>query len=134
MKPNPEYTRKLLTAFEEATEPTTDIYELKERGLDFESKEFMFHLRLLEDDGFVEREDREPGIGLVRSVDGIYSWSVLPLRLTSGGHEFAVAMQSEHGFQAVKKSVIIPGLRLMRDIAVGALKAELVKHGLPLQS
>jgi hypothetical protein len=131
MKPDSEYTRKLLIAFEEALDPTTDIYELRERGLDYESKEFMFHLRLLEDDGFVEREDGEPGFGLVRSVDGMYSWSVLPLRLTSSGHEFAVAMRSEHGFQAVKKSAIIPGLKFMRDVAVGALKAELIKHGFP---
>lgn len=28
MKPDPEYTRKLLTAFEDAPEPPTDIREL----------------------------------------------------------------------------------------------------------
>lgn len=132
MKPDPEYTRKLLTAFEDSPEPTTDIEFLRECGLDYSQKEFMFHLRLLNDDGFVQQEDGEPGIGLSRSIDGMYSWSVLPLRLTSSGHEFAVAMRSEQGFQAVKKSVIIPGLRFMRDIAVGALKGELAKHGVPL--
>lgn len=132
MKPDPEYTRKLLTAFEDSPEPTSDIEELTERGLDYREKEFMFHLRLLNDDGFVEREDGEPGIGLVRSADGFYSWSALPLRLTSSGHEFAQAMENDHGFRAVKKSLVTSSMSFMRDIAVGAIKAELGKHGFPL--
>ena len=132
MKPDPEYTRKLLTAFEDSPEPTTDIRELQERGLDYEQEEFMFHLRLLSDDGFVQQEDGEPSIGLYRSADGLYSWSVIPLRLTSSGHEFAQAMENEHGFRAVKKSLITSRMSLMRDIAVGAFKAELIKHGLSL--
>jgi hypothetical protein len=82
MKPDPEYTRKLLTAFEEAPEPTTDLEELQERGIDCKSKEFRFHMQLLEDDGFVRREDGEWGLGLDRSADGLYTWNVLPLRLT----------------------------------------------------
>lgn len=131
MKPDPEYTRKLLTAFEEAAEPTTDIFELKERGFDYQTNEFLFHLRLLNDDGFVVLESGERGIGVDRSIDGVYSWSAVPLRLTSSGHEFAVALRSEQGFQAVKKSVIMPGLRFMRDVAVAALKADIGKH-LPL--
>jgi len=132
MKPDPEYTRKLLTAFEEVPKPTTDIFDLEERGLDYSSNEFLFHMRLLNDDGFVVREDEARGIGVDRSADGIYAWSALPLRLTASGHEFAMAMRSELGFQAVKKSAILPGLKFMRDVAVGAVKAELIKHGLPL--
>ena len=129
MKPNPEYTRKLLTAFEDAPKPTTDIRELQERGVDYRSDEFVFHMQLLEDNGYVQREDAEPGFGLVRSVDGFCSWCVLPLRLTASGHEFAEAMESEHGFQAVKKSLIKSSLRIMKDVAVGAFRAELTKHG-----
>jgi hypothetical protein len=133
MKPDPEYTRKLLTAFEEAPEPTTDLEELQERGIDCESKGFRFHMQLLEDDGFVRREDGEWGLGLDRSADGLYTWNVLPLRLTASGHEFAQAMENSHGFQAVKraaeKSLLPASLSLMRDVAVGALRAELAKHG-----
>lgn len=129
MRPEPEYTRQLLTAFENSPEPTTSIFELKLHGFDYLSNEFYFHLRLLNDGGFVEREDREPGIGVERSIDGLYSWSDLPLRLTASGHEFAAAMENEHGFQAVKKSLVKSSLSMMRDIAVTALKAELVKHG-----
>ena len=112
MKPDPEYIKKQLTAFEEAPEPATDIRELEERGLDYNDKRFMFHLRLLYDGGFVEQEDGDPGIGLDRSADGQYQWSVVPLRLTASGHEFAQAMENEHGFQAVKRAAaksLLPG-------------------------
>jgi len=129
MKPEPEYTRELLTAFEEAPEPTIDLYELRERGINIESKEFRFHMQLLEDDGFIRREDGEWGLGLDRSADGLYTWSVLPLRLTASGHEFAGAMRNRHGFEAVKKSLVTSSLNMMRDIAVAALRGELAKHG-----
>ena len=129
MKIDTDYTRKLLTAFQDSPEPTTDIRELKNRGLDYNDDEFMFHLRLLNDDGFVVREDGDSGIGLVRSIDGLYSWGVVPLRLTAAGHEFAQAMENEHGFHAVKKSVVKTGFAMMRDIAVAAIKSELSKHG-----
>jgi hypothetical protein len=86
-----------------------------------------------EDDRFVRREDGEWGLGLDRSADGLYTWNVLPLRLTASGHEFAQAMENSHGFQAVKraaeKSLLPASLSLMRDVAVGALRAELAKHG-----
>jgi Hypothetical protein (DUF2513) len=128
MKPDPEYTRKLLEAFRDAPDPTTDINELKERGLSHETAEFYFHLRLLDDDGFVARDDGEPGIGAAGS-GGHHSWPVVPLRLTASGHEFAEAMENKTAFAAVKKSFASSSLSVMRDIAVSVLKAELAKHG-----
>jgi hypothetical protein len=85
-------------------------------------------LRLLNDGGFVER-DEEPGLGVERSADGGLHWSVVPLRLTAEGHTFAEALRSQSGFQAVKKSLVRSSLNIMRDIAVAAFKAELAKHG-----
>jgi hypothetical protein len=100
----------------------------KKLGLDYETPEFYFHLRLLNDGGFVER-DEEPGLGVERSADGGLHWSVVPLRLTAEGHTFAEALRSQSGFQAVKKSLVRSSLNIMRDIAVAAFKAELAKHG-----
>jgi hypothetical protein len=34
MKPDPAYTKKLLEAFEDSPQPTTDIQELQKLGLD----------------------------------------------------------------------------------------------------
>jgi hypothetical protein len=132
MKPDPEYTKKLLEAFEDSPQPTTDIQELQRLGLDYETPEFYFHVRLLDDGGFIERDDEEPGLGVERSADGALFWSVVPLRLTADGHTFAEAMRSHSGFQAVKNSLVKSSLSIMRDIAVAAFKAELAKHGISL--
>lgn len=128
MKPDPEYTKRLLEAFRDAPEPTTDINELQECGLSYETAEFYFHLRLLDDDGFVERDDGEPGVGVAGS-GGHYIWSAFPLRLTASGHEFAEAMANKTAFAAVKRSFASSSLSIMREIAVSVLKAEVAKHG-----
>src|ERR1035438_4738954 len=117
MKPDPEYTKKLLEAFEDSPDPTTNIDELQNLGLDYRTPEFYFHLRLLNDDGFVERDDEEPGVGVTQSLDGHYSWAAIPMRLTADGHTFAEALRSQSGFQAVKKSLVRSSLNIMRDIA-----------------
>jgi DNA-binding IclR family transcriptional regulator len=133
MKPIAEYTRKLLTAFQESPRPSINVRELAEDDLDVGSNEFRFHMQLFEDEGFVQREDGEKGIGVVLSVDGLYKWSVLPLLLTASGQEFAAAIRDEQGFEAVKRcereSFAPLTVRIMRDVAVRALKADLVKRG-----
>lgn len=134
MKPDPEYTKKLLEAFEDSPEPTTDIRELQRLGLDYETPAFYFHLRLLNDGGFVERDDEESGLGVDRSADGGLYWSVIPLRLTADGHTFTEALLSHSGFQAVKDSLVKSSLSIMRDIAVAAFKSELAKHGVPFRN
>jgi hypothetical protein len=129
MKPDSEYIRNLLNVFQEYLEPTMDIQDIERAGIPYDDHEFYFHLRLLNDDGFVEREDGKPGIGVDRSADGMYQWSVLPLRLTSAGHTFAQALRSDTGFAAVKKSFVGASLSVMRDVAVAAFKGELTKYG-----
>ena len=132
MKPDPDYLKTLLAAFRDAPAPTTDINKLSNAGLPTNTDEFWFHLRLLNDRGFVKREDDEPGVGLERGGlgDDDYVCSVVPLRLTDSGHEFAEAMNNSKVFAAVRKSFVGSSLAIMRDIAVAALKAEITKHGL----
>jgi hypothetical protein len=132
MRPDPDYVRRLLSAFQDAPDPTTDIEELKREGLSYEDAKFYFHLRLLNDQGFVEREDGEPGVAVTRSLDGHYSWAALPLRLTASGHEFAEAMSHSKAFAAVKSSLVTSSLSIMKDIAVAAFKTELSRHGVHL--
>ncbi len=132
MKPDPDYIKRLLLAFQDAPDPTTDIRELKQKGLSYEDPEFYFHLRLLNDQGFVERDDGEPGLGADAVLAGNYSWSVIPLRLTASGHEFAEAMSHSKAFAAVKHSLVTSSLSVMRDIAVAAFKMEISRHGVHL--
>jgi hypothetical protein len=130
MKPDPYYIKRLLTAFQDAPGPTTDVKELKQQGIPYEEPEFDFHLRLLYDQGFVERNDGEPGFGLETLMEGDDYWSVVPLRLTASGHEFAEAMGHSKAFAAVKSSFVTSSLGIMRDIAVAAFKTELSRHGI----
>jgi hypothetical protein len=132
MKPDPDYIKRLLAAFQDSPEPATDINELEARGLSYETPEFYFHLRLLNDQGFVEREDGKSGLGVEKMLDGQTVWSVVSLRLTAAGHEFAEALNNSKAFEAVKKSLVSSSLSIMRDIAVAVLKAEVGRHGLSL--
>ena len=95
MKIDQNYLKKLLEAFEAAPAPIFDITELQAAGLDYNTDEFVFHMGILDDQGFVERDDREPGFGLVRGADGHMSWAVLPLRLTARGHHFIEALRNK---------------------------------------
>jgi hypothetical protein len=128
MKPDPEYLKQLLTAFQGAPNPTTDIRELEGAGLSLDDPKFEFHLMLLQDGGFVESESRAGGIGLSKGADGSIQWSVIPLRLTASGHEFAEAMGNSRVLQTLKKSFVGASLSTMRDVAVAIFKAKLAKH------
>src|ERR1700723_4768004 len=102
MKPDPEYLKQLLTAFQDPPNPTTDIRELQDAGMDLGDPKFIFHMRLLQDHGFVERESGDVGIGYEKSVDGRVQWSVVPLRLTASGHEFAEEMSNSTVVKTLK--------------------------------
>ena len=103
MKPDPEYLKRLLEVFKAVPRPYTDILQLKAAGLDYETDEFEFHMALLNDRGFVEQEGHRRGFGLEHSVDGFAQWSVLPLRLTAPGHEFAEALRNKEVWATLKR-------------------------------
>ena len=128
MKSDAEYLKKFLTAFQDAPNPTTDIRELEGAGLSIDDPKFEFHMMLLQDGGFMESESRAGGIGLSKGADGSIQWSVIPLRLTASGHEFAEAMESSKVLQTLKKGFVGASLSTMRDVAVAISKLELAKH------
>lgn len=128
MKPDPEYLKQLLIAFQDAPKPTTDIRELEGAGFSLDDPKFEFHMMLLHDGGFVESDSNSGGIGLSRSADGSIQWSVIPLRLTASGHEFAEAMGNSKVLQTLKKKFVGASISTMRDVAVTIIKAEIAKH------
>jgi hypothetical protein len=128
MKPDPEYLKQLLAAFQDAPSPTTDLTELQAAGPSIDDPKFEFHMMLLRDGGFVESELSTGGIGLSKSADGHIQWSVIPLRLTASGHEFAEAMQNNKVMTTLKDKFVGASIGTMRDVAIAALKAEIAKH------
>jgi hypothetical protein len=89
-----------------------------------------FHLRLLNDQDFLRRDDDEPGIGVSANIDGGLSFVTVPLRLTASGHEFADGLNNSRVMAKVK-SLASSSLGIMREVAVAVLRAEAVKHGFP---
>jgi hypothetical protein len=128
MKPDAEYLKQLLTAFQAAPSPTTDIKELESAGLSLDDPKFEFHMMLLEDQRFVEGESSAGGIGLSKSADGSIQWSVVPLRLTASGHEFAEAIGNSKVLETLKKSFVSASISTMRDVAVTIFRTEIAKH------
>ncbi|MCP4176600.1 MAG: DUF2513 domain-containing protein [bacterium] len=113
MKINQDYLKGLLEAFESAESVKTDIKELKQKGYSYEDDDFLFHLQLLHDQNFVQKEDGSLGFGYSRGGDGYISWSVVPLRLTAYGHEFLEAIRNNMVWDTIKKE--------FKDASIGTL-------------
>ena len=61
MKIDQDYLKKLLLACQASDDPTFDIEDLKRAGLDYGDPQFEFHMKILADQGFVERDDGDSG-------------------------------------------------------------------------
>lgn len=117
MKIDHEYLKGLLTAFEESDEPHTDIKKLQQAGYDYRTYEFLFHMRLLDDQNLVARTDGKHGIGFFESADGGGTWSVLSLRLTADGHDFLEALRNKEVWNTVKVSFKDAGIVMLVDVS-----------------
>jgi hypothetical protein len=127
MTPDPEYLKGLLTAFRDSPEPTTDIEELAEAGFSYADSSFFFHMLLLRDQGFVTDDD-DNSLGIDRGAGGDVQWSVIPLRLTAGGHEFADALGNNKVMAVIKKSFAGVSISTMSQVASSLLKGEITQH------
>ena len=104
MKIEQDYLKKLLEAGQASEKPTFDIEDLKAAGFDYNDPQFEFHMMMLTRQGFIEQDDGSPGFGLTKSLDGSFSqWSVLPLRLTSSGHQFIEALSNTKVWATIKR-------------------------------
>ncbi|MBH2824059.1 DUF2513 domain-containing protein [Serratia marcescens] len=117
MKINKEYIKNLLELFELAPTVDVNISYLSLSGIDYNTDEFVFHMRILQDGGFVVRSDNRSGFGLVEGADGYRSWGVVPLRLTSNGHDFIEALRQKEVWEAVKSNFKDASLTTLADVA-----------------
>ncbi|MGO3396175.1 MAG: DUF2513 domain-containing protein [Serratia proteamaculans] len=120
MKIDQQYLKDLLIAFEKTVGPDTRIDELKVKGYDINSSEFIFHMRLLDDNGLITRIDGQPGFGhnyrAYIGGDG-YHWIDTPLRLTSRGHDFIDAIRQKEVWNNVKENFKEASLSTLVDVA-----------------
>jgi hypothetical protein len=129
MRPDPDYLKQLLTAFQDSPEPTTDIQELADAGLSYEDDpKFEFHLFLLHDEGFVTSDRTDGSLGMDRGADGSVQWSVIPLRLTASGQHFAEALGNSKVLATIKEKFVGASISTLQQVAFALLKSEVTQH------
>ena len=71
------------------------IKEFWPDGDDEKREKLVFHMEIMQDQGLIERSIEGEGIGFRKSFCGsnyTYDISLVPLRLTAAGHDFAAAL------------------------------------------
>lgn len=119
MKINHEYLKDLLIAFEDTDGPDTILPDLVAAGFSKESNEFVFHMRLLYDNGMIIRIDGYPGFGheLNQHLAGYdYYWIEVPLRLTARGHDFIADLRQKEVWQTIKTGFKDEGLSTLMSV------------------
>ena len=131
-----DYLKQLLEAMVATEHPWTDIEELKARGVDYGSDQFLFHMKILCDKGFVRQMDGSSDLGMRLSVDRILSWGAVPLRLTADGLEFLEGMRNKEAMALVKRDFKTAGIDTAKAVFRVALEESariatqaLVHHG-----
>jgi hypothetical protein len=123
VKIDQEYLKALLLACQASQKPTFDIEDLKAAGFDYDDKQFEFHMRILNDQGLIEQDDGDAGIGLAKGMDGHLSWSVLPLRLTASGHQFIEALSNKDVWATIRSRFADAGIATMKAVSINLLEA-----------
>jgi hypothetical protein len=119
MKIDHDYLKGLLLACQASEKPTFDIANLKAAGFDYSEDRFEFHMKILDDQRLIEQDDGDRGFGLIKSLDGHRSWSILPLRLTSSGHHFIEALSNKEVWATIKHG--------FKDASIDTLKSVSMK-------
>ncbi len=84
---------------------------------------FLFHIQILEDQGFVEPLDKKSDLGYEILLGGQYRWNSRPLRLTASGHEFAEAVNKSEIWEIMKEEFKDSSLSTLKSAAATLLKA-----------
>jgi len=128
MRIDPEYLKQLLTAFQDSPNTFTDIRELEEGGIDYQTPVFEFHLLALGDQGFIAGTSGRGELGMSYGAGGDLMWSVVPLRLTAQGQAFADALNHSDIMATIKEKFIGASISTIAAAAFGMLKAETIAH------
>lgn len=130
MKIDQQYLKDLLIAFEDTVGPDTTLNDLSKSGFPHDDANFIFHMRLLHDNGLIVRVDGNPGIGheMYQSLGEEigYYWLDIPLRLTARGHDFIADLRQQEVWQTIKTNFKDEGIStlmgLSKSLALGFAK------------
>ena len=127
MKIDQDYLKGLLDACQASEKPTFDIEDLKAAGFDYGDSRFEFHMMILTDQSFIERDDGDHGFGLIKGMGDFASWSVLPLRLTASGHQFIEALDNKEVWATIKTGFKDASIATLKTVAMKLLEAYTTK-------
>jgi hypothetical protein len=122
MKVDQEYLKTMLNTFVESPHSFIWVADLIEKGIEMDDK-FLFHMQILEDQGFVEALDKKSGLGYEILLGGEYKWNSRPLRLTASGHEFVEAINRSEIWEVIKEEFKDSSLSTLKSAASTLLKA-----------
>lgn len=131
MRIDHDYIKQVIDFVLDCPGPTFNILDFSAGGISYETPEFEFHMKLFVDQHLIARDDGDYGFGLLKGIDGHTSWSVLPLRLTSRGHDFAEAICEPSVWRKIKSE--LPGAAMSSLVSISmALAHDFLKKKLGL--
>ena len=122
MKINQDYLKRLLELAQGSPTPTFSILDFERAGMPYDSDEFEFHMQILNDQNLIVQDDGDSGFGMVKGIDGIRSWSVLPLRLSADGHEFIEALENAQVWETIKREFKGASIKTLKDVGLQLLE------------
>ena len=122
MQIDQDYLREILNSFTESKKSFIWIQALVDKGINIDDK-FLFHIQILEDQGFVECLDKSSDIGYEITLGGDFRWHSRPLRLTAAGHEFTEAINRPEIWDILKQEFRDASLSTLKSAASSLLLA-----------
>ncbi|HKM38054.1 MAG TPA: hypothetical protein VJY83_10520 [Thiopseudomonas sp.] len=111
MRVNLEYFGSLLNVFLDSDKAHVDFNDIVNAGIETKvdgkiSEKLIFHLQLALDNQLIgKRSDSAEtlkDIGIIQMLDGSTTISIVPLRLTQRGHDFALSLNNKEVMDKLK--------------------------------
>lgn len=122
MRIDQDYLKVMLNTFVESPRSFVWVGDMLKGQVVMDDK-FLFHIQILEDQGFIECLDKKSELGYQVTLGGEYEWQSRPLRLTAAGHEFVEAINRSEIWEILKGEFRDASLTTLRSAATTLLKA-----------
>ncbi|UXI03699.1 DUF2513 domain-containing protein [Photobacterium sp. TY1-4] len=146
MKIDLDYFRKMLDVFLEAETAHVELYDFPQSGVEYVdaqtqelNEKFIFHFQLLTENKLISNRNMDSynlsDLGIRFGASGDCILSIIPLRLTQAGHDFALTLHNKEVIEKLKselkdmpfKVIFEGGQKLLQHYAKKKLNALLAE-------
>jgi len=117
--------KQIFDVFLESKLPTVD-WNSFENLRDGDCHNFVFHIEIMTDKNLIAPAGNT-GMGIVRTLEGDYSTSIIPWRLTSDGHDFANALAKPSILERIQTSFKKEGISTVISISKKLIEKQISK-------